>query len=345
MKFFNTTREQKNCMMKNSCKIGAVLLLASLMQNEIAAQSRPQQSLYLMNYNLLNPAATGVENFGQIQAGLRRQWAGIDGAPSTNWITGNFALKHRRNIETATDGEYSRPTGVDNGHGLGFTFYQENIGPYSIVNLNAAYAYHVKLSEEAAISLGFSGGMQHTRYDVSKNIYPDQSIDPAVGNQSANLNKWSPDLNAGLLFYTRDFFIGSSLMQIIPSRYINTPGSNSRYKPQWLNSAGYSFDLDDGGTRMWLSGVVKTDFANPLRYDINAKVSFRNICWLGGSYRRKDAFGGQLGINITPAFVCAYLYDYSLLNQMGIYSRGSHEVTVGYRFLKQHQNISPRLGW
>jgi len=226
-------------MMKSSCKMGVVLLLlVSLLQNEIAAQSRPQQSLYLMNYNLLNPAATGVENFGQIQAGLRRQWTGVDGAPSTNWITGNFALKPHRNIETVADGEYTRPKGVDNGHGAGFTFYQENIGPYSIVNLNAAYAYHVKLS-----------------------------------------------------------------------------------------------------------GVVKTDFANPLRYDINAKVSFKNVCWLGGSYRRRDAFGGQLGINITPAFVCAYMYDYSLLNQMGLYSRGSHEVTVGYRFLKQHQHVSPRLGW
>lgn len=311
----------------------------------VTAQQKSQQSLYLLNYGLINPAFTGIDNYGQVQAGLRRQWVGVDGAPSINWISGSFALNKDRLIETTSPNNYSRPSVMDHGHGLGFTLMQESIGPYSTANIDIAYAYHLPVAREAALSIGFSAGMQHTRYDVSKNIYPDQNLDPSVNAQAGSLSRWTPDLNAGILFYTRNFFAGTSLLQLIPAQYLNTPSNNTKTKTLWSATTGYSFDLDDSGTRLWLSTAVKTDFSNPVRYDLSAKLSFQQLLWAGIAYRKDDAMSMMAGINIHTSMFFAYMYDYSTSNRLDVYSKGSHELTIGYRFLRPNQNISPKISW
>lgn len=311
----------------------------------VTAQQRSQQSLYLLNYGLINPAFTGVESYGQVQGGLRRQWVGVDGAPSNNWISGSFPLNKNRLIETTSPNDFSRPSVMDRGHGLGFTLLQESIGPYSTANVDISYAYHLPVARETALSIGFSAGVQHTRYDVSKNIYPDQNIDPSVNAQAGSLSRWTPDLNAGILFYTRNFFTGTSLLQLIPAQYLNTSSNNTKTRTLWSAVTGYSFDLDDGGTRLCLSAAIKTDFINPVRYDVNAKLSFGQLLWAGISYRRDDAEGIMAGLNIHASMFFAYMYDYSTSNRMDVYSKGSHELTLGYRFLKPNQNISPKISW
>ncbi|AXY75965.1 type IX secretion system membrane protein PorP/SprF [Paraflavitalea soli] len=319
-----------------------VLLITSA--NCLQAQTRPQQSLYMVNYTFLNPAAFGLEGYGQVQSGIRQQWAGIDGAPVTTWISGTLPVRNRNQPSwEAYDVENNEILFA--GHGLGFNMFQDKIGPYSTINLNLGYAYHLPLSSSLALSMGVSGGMQQVRYDVSKSIYPDQPYDPAATGQAAILKKYSPDLNAGLLLRNRKFFLGASLIQILPSRFVDVIHSQSKYKPQLLTAGGYCFDLDEEGMALWLSGIVKSDFANPLRYDVSAKLRYRTICWMGLSYRMEDAIGGSLGLNITPAILVGYNYDWSINKLRSSYSKASHELMVGYRFLREGQSNMSRVRW
>lgn len=327
--------------MKSLLLIPCITLCFFLLPTEGNTQTKPQQSLYLLNYNLLNPAATGIDNFSQVQGGIRKQWVGVDGAPSTVWFNGSFVLGKRTSSNNGID---SRPSLMEKGQGLGITTYQETIGPYSILNLNIGYAYHLPVAQGWALSMGFAGGMQQMRYDISKAVFTDQPIDP-VFNTAGTLKKVSPDLNAGLMLYNKNSFIGVSVLQILPPKTINNPNGQTKYKSQFVSSAGYSFDVSDNGMRCWLSGVIKTDLSNPLRYDINAKMSYRDLFWFGGSYRKNDAVSALAGINITPSLGFAYMYDYGIFSRMDVYSRGSHEFTIGYRFLKNGQSISPKISW
>ncbi|MGN6510462.1 MAG: PorP/SprF family type IX secretion system membrane protein [Chitinophaga sp.] len=314
-----------------------ILLFALTLCYRVNAQTRPQQAIYNFNPSFLNPAATGIEDYGQLRAGFHRQWVGIDGAPTTAWLNGEMRL------HTQIDKEDSLM--VSKGQGIGFNLYYDEIGPYATANLNIGYAYHLPLSEGLVFSAGFAGGLHRTHYDLSKSIYPDQVVDPAVAAQASVSKKYSPDLNAGIQLNGRNFFTGVSLMQIVPSRFIDAKESDSRYIKQLLGSFGYVFRFDDQATSLWLSGVLKSDFANPLRYDINAKLRYRNLFWIGTTYRKNDAWGGGFGLNISKSLSVSYLYEWGIDRHISNYANGSHAACLGYKFLKNNQSGVPKMGW
>ena len=302
------------------------------------AQTRPQQSMFNLNPSFLNPAATGIEDYGQMRMGLNRQWVGIDGAPATAWLNGEMRL--RTNVDELSDSIVSK------GHGIGFNFYYDKIGPYASVNFNLGYAYHLPLSQDLVLSAGFAGGLHRTQYDISKSINPDQPSDPATAGQASLSKKYSPDLNAGVQLNGKNFFGGVSFMQIIPSRFIDAPESESKYRGQLLGSLGYVFRFNDESTSLWLSGIVKSDFANPVRYDLNAKFWYRDLLWVGATYRKSDALGAGLGLNLLKNISFSYVYEWGVSSYISSYSNGSHVLSIGFKFLRDDdQSTMPKMGW
>jgi type IX secretion system PorP/SprF family membrane protein len=299
------------------------------------AQTRPQQSIYPFNAAFLNPAAIGMEAYAQVQTGTRRQWVGIDGAPTTNWLIGIMPLGSKNQLQEAAP--------FSQGHGLGISLYNDKIGPYSTINFNLGYAYHLPVSSSLVLSGGFWGGVQQTRYDLSKSIYPDQPIDPATISQSSLPKKYTPDLSAGLMLLSETFFAGISAHQLIPSSFINAPDNQSKFRAQWQAATGYRFNINEEGTAIWLTGVVKSDFANPARFDIDAKFWYQNMLWFGTSYRKEDAFGAGVGLSITKSLSFGYMYEWGIAQRISAYSQGSHELCIGFKFLRDNQGIVSRL--
>lgn len=317
-----------------------VFLFAATFCCRTNAQTRPRQSMYMFNYSFLNPAAIGIEDYGQLRMGLRRQWVGINGAPSTAWLSGDMRLGTKEQTKDVQPGL----SAISKGHGAGLNLYYDEIGPYTTVNLNIGYAYHLPLSSGLTLSAGFAGGLHRTQYDLSKNIYPDQPTDPATVAQAVS-KKYSPDLNAGILLNGKRFFTGLSFMQIIPSRFVDAPHSEAKHRMQLLSALGYSFLFDNEGTGLWLSGILKSDFASPLRYDISAKLRYQHLFWIGSSYRKGDALGAGLGLNITKNLSAGYLYEWGIGRHISAYSRGSHEICIGFRFLKNNEPNQAGMGW
>ncbi|MBV7529899.1 PorP/SprF family type IX secretion system membrane protein [Chitinophaga sp. sic0106] len=302
-----------------------------------SAQTRPQQSMYMFNVMLINPAGTGLEDYGQLRAGVRQQWRGVSGAPATFWASADMrAGKDNRNTDGAA---------ISKGHGIGASIFYDKIGPYATANVNLAYAYHLPLSSSLALSAGFSGGLQQTRYDRSSGIYPDQAGDPATMSQAAASRKYLPDLNAGLLLNGNRFFAGLALTQLAGAEFVNAPKAESSLKQQFIGSLGYRFPFGESGSGLWLSGMAKSDFTAPVRYDFNAKARYQDLLWLAANYRLNDAIGAGFGCNPTQRIVFGYQYEWGIGNQVSIYSKGSHEVFIGLKFLKDGQSSRPKMGW
>lgn len=80
----------------------------------------------------------------------------------------------------------------------------------------------------------------------------------------------------------------------------------------------------------------------PASLDINSKFIFKESFWLGISYRTSDAVVLMAGLRIAEKFHFGYSYDIttSILNE---YSRGSHEVMVGFDLYKKNRKNSRRL--
>jgi len=311
------------------------------------SQERPKPALFMMNYAFLNPALNGVEDYAQVQGGLRRQWIGTDGAPSTNWITASIPLRKKDGFPSDSPYGYERPSITDNGHGLGISFYQDNIGPYANTNINFGYAYHLPVTNSLSMSGGISLGLNHNKYDVYKNIYVDANSDPAASLQSAALNsgKYSPDLNAGVMLYGKDFFAGVSAMQLIQSKFVEGNNNSATTKTQLYFSSGYMAPLNETGLRLWVSALLVSDFTSPTRIDVNSKFDFNNIFWVGASYRQNFNFGTSAGFYITKSFMAAYLYEWNPDGVYSAYGKDSHELSLVYKFLKNNQTNVAKMGW
>lgn len=313
-------------------------LIALTLCTGVNAQTRPQQSMYFFNPSLLNPAATGIEDYGQLRVGMRRQWVGVDGAPSTAWLNGEMRIGAKADNQ-------SDSMMVNKGQGIGLNIYYDKIGPYSTANVNVSYAYHLPLSESFVLSAGFAGGLRHTRYDMSKSVYPDQGADPAAIAQTSISKKYTPDMNAGLQLSGKRFFAGVSVMQLFPANYIDEPGSDAKLKREFLASAGYTIPFTGEATSFSVSGVFKSDFSNPARFDINARIRHEGLGWLGTTFRKDDCWGIGLGLDLGRSLSFGYLYEIGINKHISNYTKGSHEACIAFKFLKSNQSGRPKMSW
>ena len=69
----------------------------------------------------------------------------------------------------------------------------------------------------------------------------------------------------------------------------------------------------------------------PVSYDLNLKISFRNNFWLGGSFRKKDAFSVFTGFTVNKMLAVGYAYD-SNISPIKTINSGSHEFVLGLKF-------------
>lgn len=56
------------------------------------AQEIPRSTQYIFNNILLNPALSGIDNYTDLKIGLRKQWSGLEGAPSTQYLSLSTAI-------------------------------------------------------------------------------------------------------------------------------------------------------------------------------------------------------------------------------------------------------------
>jgi type IX secretion system PorP/SprF family membrane protein len=81
-----------------------------LMIGCVRAQQQPYYTQYMLNNFILNPALAGIENYWDIKASYRNQWVGLQGGPTTLYLTVNGPLgKSQFDYETpmtVPDGVY-----------------------------------------------------------------------------------------------------------------------------------------------------------------------------------------------------------------------------------------------
>ncbi|CAN5274616.1 hypothetical protein BH11BAC6_BH11BAC6_13260 [soil metagenome] len=337
------------------------LLLVSIIAH---AQQRPFYTQYIFNNYIINPAMAGIENYWDIKASHRHQWAGLDGAPVTTYFTMQGPLKKNdmgRQNPTSFRPEGTNPRGhvfmedyhsTDPHHGIGFTMLNDKTGPINRFNVYGTYAYHLPLSERTSMSAGLSLGVQNVSLRADQldfgTAYP---VDPVVAN-SSYINNVRPDINLGIMVYNASWFAGLAVQQIIPSKIGFSNGKlggdsitviGGKLVPHTFLQAGYRVLLSDDISFL-PSFTAKYVNPVPLSIDINAKLQYRDFIWIGASYRSNDGFAGMIGLNINSTFNVGYSYDYttSLLNTV---SNGTHEIVVGFLIGNAYGDWCPRNVW
>jgi type IX secretion system PorP/SprF family membrane protein len=308
-------------MIKNF-KTPGLIAIASLLTFNINAQQEIQNSFYMFNGSVLNPAYAGSRDALSAVVDYRNQWSGFKGAPVTTALTLHTPL-------------------VNESIGVGINAVSDKIGPTNKTALFADFAYRIRLNKSNdRLCFGVRAGADLIRNNLA-GLAVNDAADPLVLNNT-NFNTNSPNFGAGVYYYGKRHFIGITAPKILANELSKDPTfSNSKQVLHYYLIAGYVIKLNS----LWdlkPGAAIKYTANAPLSIDGNVSLLFNNLIWFGVIYRHNAAVGANVVYNITPQLRIGYAYDYSITT-MGKYNPGSHEVILGFDFLQKSKALkSPR---
>ena len=293
-------------------KISTLFIFMYVALNAIAQQV-PLYTQYMLNEFIINPAAGGKYEFFEAKSNNRYQWKGITDAPRTYILSVNGPLRSRK-------------------VGLGGYLFTDITGPTRRTGIYASYAYHLKINDQIKLGLGLSAGLLQFTVDGSKiNLHDDADV--ALGNslQSVLL----PDFGFGLNLYSKQFSLGFSAPQLVQNKlnlYESNSSIASKLEDHYFINGAYRIRPTES-IEIEPSFLVKVLKPVPTQLDIGLKVTYKQLLWIGGAFRSKDAYSAMLGLCIQKHITFAYAHDFTFSNLKN-YSSGTHEILVGIKFIR-----------
>ncbi|MEO8405606.1 MAG: type IX secretion system membrane protein PorP/SprF [Chitinophagaceae bacterium] len=331
--------------------------------NMAMAQQRSHYTQYILNNYILNPALTGIENYTDVKVSARDQWVGFTGAPRTAYLTihGPIGKKDYKTSATSFDVPGENPRGnaywqsytaSEPHHGIGMSIINDRTGNFNRFTADISYAYHLGLSPRTNLAFGFAAGINTVSLNSDgKAFFGPNPSDPAVGGTAASeLRKLKPDLSVGLWLYSADYFVGLSGQQVIPQKLVFVDDasfkSTGRLIPHVFFTAGYRFLLNEDINALpsVMVKYINGAFKNSYQAEFNLKLQYHDLFWLGGSYRQFDGYAGMLGLNVGNTFNVGYAYDFTKTD-LRTYSRGTHEIIIGFLIGNRSGDTCPRNVW
>ncbi len=301
-------------------KVLAVVTFLAFGEMLVQAQPLGRYTQYNFNKLLINPAYAGtIEDVTSFTSFYRKQWAGIEGAPTNIALSGNGALGKRKRV------------------GLGVYLAGDIAGFTNQYDLMVSYAYKIPMENGSIVSAGIQGGMFYYYADLINGTTPDGVPDNALGLERA----WGPNFGAGIYYYKNNkYSVGFSAPYLM--NYDSPIGNDTASlrptdarRTQYILTGSYVMDV---GQELKLKPSVLVRylpvFSNPLQVDITGSLYIRDIFMVGTSWRLDSGVKPEAG-----AFLCSYrspkglrfgyAYEYSFISKVSGYS-SSHEVMVGF---------------
>jgi type IX secretion system PorP/SprF family membrane protein len=336
-----------------------ILIISGCLCSVIAlAQAKPFYTQYILNNYILNPAVTGIENYADIKLSNRNQWTGINGAPVTSYFSIHAPIGKEDLRTSATSFEipgenprgkrlWEEYTPPDPHHGIGFVAMNDKAGYINRWSINASYAYHKPLGVKTTLSAGLSTGITSVDLDRSKiewaNLDPN---DPAIGISNGELKKIKPEIGAGLWLYSAQYFLGVSVLNIVPgkAKFVTNDKYGTSYSPNYFVTAGYRFSLTDD---VMMMPSVMFQYWQPQLGGLhtNVKFQYQDIVWAGLGYRFSDLIQGysaMAGVNVSNTFNISYSYEVATTSRLRNYTNNTHEIMLGFIIGNKYSQKCPR---
>lgn len=290
--------------MKNYLIISVLIFLTT----GLSAQQIPMLSQYTLNHYSINPAATGVdEEVLPLAFTYRKQWTGINGSPSTQYLSADM------NVAKAM--------------GVGLKFYNYQAGPLRKTGAELTYSYHINLNTENKLAFGLSG-LFYQFYLNKSDMNIEDPEDPVFDGVD---QMFVADASFGTYLYSDQYYVGISVPQLF-NRNVDLKTDKVLQEKQvrhYYLFGGYNFFLNRYFT-LEPSLMFKFVEAGLWQMDINARAEYKNMFSLGVSFRTYESIGTMIGFRYEE-FYLGYSYDFAI-GGINVATFGSHEVLLIYSF-------------
>lgn len=295
-----------------------VILLFLIISGLCKAQQDPQYTQYMYNMAVINPAYAGSKIHWSLGLLYRNQWTGLSGAPETGTL---FA--HKR---------------IGSTWGLGGSLIVDQAGPVTETNTYVDLAYTINLKKG---HLAFGLKLGATFHDIG--LTDLEVFDPNDPFFSENISSITPNVGAGIYYFTERFYAGFSVPNLIESTHLNANGFQLGSEVQhYFLTAGIIFPVSEA-IDLKPSCLLKSAFNAPVSFDFNLNARFNEFVELGVSYRTDDSVSALVNFQITRTLRVGYAYDYTT-SELNAFGSSSSELIVLFDILPKDKRIkSPRF--
>ncbi len=291
-----------------------MLIISIFCIHALRAQQLSHFSYFTYNYLQYNPAVAGTAPCLDLKFGLRRQWKGFEGAPTTIFanLHGKIGKESKFKIT-----------------GVGATVENDDSGPFSYTAVNVCLSHHRKLSNKYFFAAGIGLGFAQYGIEYQEMTLEFQSFDPAI---SGSVNDFVlPTVNAGIWLYRSDRFYGLSV------RNLNNPKiegpANTQLRRHYTLANGYAMRLTE---ELSFKPAFLLNYVGKSRSSIEAQLllNYKDLVDVGIGARSGHGFSALLRLSVVKYVTVAYAYDITM-NKIRYNGASSHEVIIGIRACKE----------
>ena len=282
-----------------------------------SAQQLMISSLFDQHGNLHNPATAGASKHGSIGASYRKMWDGIDGGPQTTLVFGSGYLSNAK-------------------IGVGGYVYNDVTGPTKRTGLQAAFAYHIPMANDASFSLGLEARFQQFSIDKAKLQQSLGTNDPVLAGEDSRMKG---DAGFGMAYTGKKLQIGVSASQLIQSKLDFYTGNLNRNEEARLYRHFYlhgNYKLSPDENTKIIPNFLFIYLPNaPLEFQGGVRVEHSDVLWWGVALRARQSWMLSAGVKIQKRFTVGYSFDI-FTTPLSVFDGGSngHEILMKYDFLK-----------
>jgi type IX secretion system PorP/SprF family membrane protein len=266
----------------------------------------------------VNPAYAGLKENLSVTTLYRKQWSGLDGAPTTFTLSGHSPVGDKV--------------------GLGISAVKDELGPVNETNVFVDFSYTLQLGESTNLALGIKAG--GTFHDIGLATLDLQDLNDPFFSQ--DISSATPNVGAGAFLYGDNYYFGVSVPNMLKSVHLDENGMQYGSEvSHYFVTAGYVFQVSDD-VKLKPSTMLKSAFGAPLSMDLNLNALFFEKFEVGTSYRTEDSFSGLIGFQVAPYLRIGYAYDH-IVSELSAIAPASHEVVITFDLKSNPKTLrSPR---
>jgi type IX secretion system PorP/SprF family membrane protein len=260
------------------------------------------------NQTPINSTFSLLQPYGSVNTLVRKQWAGIEGAPTTYLVNGNAPIKSINGT-------------------VGFIVENDVFAVEHLTEANLFFAKGIRLSDNQNLAVSINAGFRN----YAANYSGIDASDPVFRD---NIQETRPNVGFGVMYYTRFYYVGLSL----PELNIRTLGNasvedNTNFTNHYYLTAGTGSQVNED-YKFKYAAVLSYSKDVPVLADVSTMLYVKDVLGIGVNYKTDKEAAGMFSINYNM-FHVGYAYQFGTSStNIGGFSNATHEVTVGIRFGK-----------
>lgn len=296
----------------------------------------PQLSQFYAAPLYLNPALTGNTIQERAILNYRTQWTGLPKGYDT------YAMSYDHRTENMH-------------HGYGIMAMRDQAGTHNLAFTHVAvnYAYEAPIDRRRSVRFGLKLGYTMRDYDPTSVVFADQIIrdNAATSIESSMIERNSYfDMGAGGMYYTEQFWIGTSVSHLNRPQQSLMSDGDARLPIRTSTHTGYRMPIDGKKIRRSSSfATIAAHYKSQGKWDqldIGAYITHKDLTgglWYRGlpalkkyapGYPNDDAIVLLVGYETNKQLRIVYSYDVTI-SWLGTKSGGAHEVSIIFEWPKR----------